>query len=275
MDIGRQQMRISIRNSDPGNRRKELLGLVLAAQSQLVEKALDREAEVIEPSTLIPAADSFPIRGKSAEDLTSLQLAEYKRLAGNIIFASSEQHYTLAISSAFFDEGVTTVSVELATVLAYSTTKSVVLVDANLHKPEIHEFFDFSAKPGLKQVLEHRQSLAESLRIADLPNLFILPSGGSFSNPSRLIESDEMVSLVEQLRERYDYVIFDCPAILGDVDASILCKLTDGVALVVRANATPYDEVVKAEGRLERASIIGVILNAVNSNGSKASDWFK
>ena len=137
-----------------------------------------------------PGTDTYPERiGGIAET------GQYERLISQMLFSGPDQHYMLAVTSAASGEGVTTTAVELGIALAQSTTKTVAIVDANLHRPALHTAFSAALQPGLRELIGEISShnwepgFAQSadwvkgfLR-TNLPNLWVLPERLSRGQP--------------------------------------------------------------------------------------------
>ena len=100
-------------------------------------------------------------------------------------------------------------------------------------------------------------------------NLHVLPVRATPPNPSELLASDRMRSLVEELARSWDQVIFDMPPTLALPDAKTLSELTDGLVFVVRANHTPREDVAAALDILDRRRVLGIVLNGVASESKR------
>ncbi|HTX68670.1 MAG TPA: CpsD/CapB family tyrosine-protein kinase [Thermoleophilia bacterium] len=221
---------------------------------------------------------------------------EYDRLIAWLLVAGEGGPFVLAVTSSVSGEGVSTVCADLAMSLARSTSKKIVLVDANLKAPRLHELFGLSSSPGLHEYVvgnEDRQQDAPGrgstgrgepssgedpavqgraarrvlapldLHSTGLPNLAVVPGGAATSEHGRLTTSGALKTALQRLRKRCGYVIIDCPPVLSAAETPWLCRLADGVAIVVRAGVTPRDEVKRAQRSLEDAPVIGVVLNGV------------
>lgn len=185
----------------------------------------------------------------------------YQPLVTQMLFAKPTGRYALAVTSALPGEGATTASVGVALALARRTGKGVLLVDANLRRPAVHRAFGLEPAAGLEQLILGNP-VGSPTRTA-LPNLRVLTGGTTSSNPARLLTSERLRRVVGSLRQMFDFLVFDCPPVLEDVDATQLCRLADGVALVVRAGVTPRDEVDRSHEALRAANVVGVVLNRV------------
>ena len=192
---------------------------------------------------------------------------QYRSLRGRIdSLASQRPMKTLAVTSANSGEGKSTCSVNLATVTAMSVGRSVLLIDCDLRRPKVHWTLGLQPQVGLAEVLLNQATIDEAIQKLEGVNLDVLPVRSVPSNPSELLASPEMRKLTEEVATRYDRVILDTPACLGLPDAKSVSELCDGLVMVVRAGATPREEVQAALDILDRRKVVGLVLN-----GSEAS----
>lgn len=207
-------------------------------------------------------------------DLEPDLLSQYSALASRILFSEGEHGFTIAVTSAQSGEGVTTTAVGVALALAQSTAKDILLVDANVRKPALHDLFSTTATPGLHEMLVGHGRLGWRLRnsappdpagfgmrATSIPNLWLLPSGAEMEQPTRLMTSDAVRACVHGLRSRFDYVVLDAPPVLSAVDAVSVCRQCDGVAVVIRTGLTPREDASRALALLQGAPVMGVVLN--------------
>jgi len=212
-------------------------------------------------------------------------LAEgYRSLRTNIQFAGGMQgNRVLAFVSAGAQEGKSTSAVNLAIALAQDG-KRVLLVDADLRKPTIHERLGLEQIPGLSEVILGAVSYLEAIRtVTDLmlgklgveqvinapgiDNLNILPSGKRPDNPAEFMNSPKLTELIDTVRKEYDIVIFDCPPILPVTDGVTLGSKVDGVVMVYQVGKVGRNALKRAKSLLENAhaSLIGIVLSNVSA----------
>jgi tyrosine-protein kinase Etk/Wzc len=201
-------------------------------------------------------------RGHLAESLRSLRT----KLT---YFKTQSNHQVLMISSSLPGEGKSFISVNLG--LSYSLINNkVVLVGGDLRKPTLHKMFNMSMKKGLSSYLNNSSKLDEVVYATEYDNLYILPSGAIPPNPSELLEGTRMTTLVEELKQKFDIVIFDTPPLGLVSDAEIIARHCDVHMFVVRYNYTPKEVV---ENVLEKAKATGlfrqfsVIFNGIKPKG--------
>ena len=180
--------------------------------------------------------------------------------------AAQRPIHTLAIVSALPGEGKTSAAINLAIVSEMHLDRRVLLVDCDLRKPKIHRTLGITPTAGLAEVLLGQAPLEQAIYKVTGPSfeggaLEVLPVHAMPPNPSELLSSAKMKSLIEELSRRYDMVILDTPAALSLPDAKTITELTDGAVLVVRADTTPETDVQTALDLIDRRRVLGVVLN--------------
>ncbi|MEH7073454.1 CpsD/CapB family tyrosine-protein kinase [Neobacillus drentensis] len=193
----------------------------------------------------------------------SLISEQYRTVRTNIHFASvGEGVQVILVASASPGEGKSMTTANLAVVYAQHG-KSVLIIDADLRKPTVHYTFRVDNSQGLSNVLIGEKTLNEAVISSDVDNLDILTSGPIPPNPSELLDSKRMKTLLEEARGLYDIILIDTPPILIVTDAKILANLCDGSILVVRSKCTEIEAAQKAIEALKAADgkILGTILN--------------
>ena len=192
----------------------------------------------------------------------------YRTLRTNIKFSSLDKPLnTIMVTSAVPQEGKTTNVVNLALTIAESG-KKVIIVDADLRVPLIHKVFNSDSKPGLTNVLVDNKKLSEVIKKADGidANLYYIPCGPIPPNPSELLGSDKMKTIIEELKQQADTIIFDTPPTIGFADSLVLANQLDGVVLLLSSGEVSRDAAKQAKSLLEKAKakILGVVLNKVD-----------
>jgi len=141
--------------------------------------------------------------------------------------------------------------------------RRVLIVDADLRKPRLHEVLQVSNRTGLVSYLTGNADLDSIISRTSVPQLFIIPAGPNPPNPSELLASDRMEELVRMARSRFDFVVIDTPPILPVTDAALVGKIVDGVTLCMRAGKVTRDEARSCLDRLQMSGIkvLGVVLN--------------
>jgi len=186
----------------------------------------------------------------------------YRAFRTSLLLASAKSPKVIVITSSFAREGKTTTSVNLATVLA-QMGKPVLLIDADLRRPRLQKVFPGKMNLGLVNYLAANIPLEDTIQPTPVPNLSVVLSGPIPPNPSELLASDRMKHLLQELREKYAYVIFDSPPVLAVTDAIVLAANADGVVLTVHGGQTPRELVQRSAERLRLSNIpvLGALLN--------------
>lgn len=193
----------------------------------------------------------------------------FRALRTGLHFSSiSKKKQVLLITSTFPGEGKSTVSANLACILA-QTGARVVVVDCDLRRSTLHEKFGLDKEPGLTNHLAGDNTLEEAVRQTPIPNLYFIASGATPPNPAELFGSREMADLVARLRERYDTILIDAPPVLAVTDAPLLTALADVAMVLVEASRVPVKAARQMRETLESvgAPIAGIILNDKTGKG--------
>lgn len=194
----------------------------------------------------------------------------YRALRMNLEFTSLDKSLeSVVISSPETEVHKSMVAANLAIVMAQGGQR-VVLVDADLRRPNLHILFGLPQEPGVTTYMLGRD-VETTLHLAEtqIPDLLFLPSGALPPNPADILGSQKMHQLLEQLRNEADVVILDAPPVTVAVDASVLAAQTDGIVLVVRAGQTRRDHIDQAKEFLERfrVRILGAVLTDAKDQG--------
>ena len=166
-------------------------------------------------------------------------------------------------TSAYPEDGKTTVTVNLALMFALSDAK-VILIDADIRKGRVAKYFKRKSTPGLSDCLSGQNTLDEVIHQSHVnENLSYITCGTHSPKPYELLESNEMKELLAELRTRYDYVIIDTPPVLLISDALAITPITDGTVLVCRHNVSYVSDVTRALNTLQfaKANVLGIVVN--------------
>jgi capsular exopolysaccharide synthesis family protein len=162
-------------------------------------------------------------------------------------------------------EGKSLTSLNLALTLA-GTEERVLLIDADLRRPVLHELLHARAVPGLVDVMSNPALAAQAIRRVDGTRLSFLPCGTPIErSPADLLASAAMVQLIARLRPQYDRIVLDTPPAGAIADALVLSRLVDGVLVVARSGKVARGELLHVLDRLAHAGapLWGVVLNRV------------
>jgi polysaccharide biosynthesis transport protein len=168
------------------------------------------------------------------------------------------------VTSSRPGEGKTTIAMSLAVSAAFSGRK-VALVDADLRHPSVSRFFKLEQAKGLVDFLIGAATFESVLKFHDDLKLAVIPAGGKSLNPTDLLGSERMKSLVSHLKETFDYVVLDTPPVGPVVDPVIVANLADKTLFVVQWASTPREAVETCIQQVStRKRVAGVALNSVN-----------
>jgi protein-tyrosine kinase len=170
---------------------------------------------------------------------------------------------TLLIASANPGEGRSLIAANLAIALSQQIDGTVLLVDADLRKPSIHELFELDVEEGLSEYLRKKVALPDILVNPGIPRLVILPGGEPTNNSSELLSAPRMQSLVKEIKERYPdrFIIFDSPPLLTSADPLVLARYIDGIIIVVEAEKTKREDLTRIFELLKDRPVIGTVFN--------------
>lgn len=190
----------------------------------------------------------------------------YRALRTNIEFAAVDRPIdTLLVTSGVPGEGKTVTAANLAVVFAQAGRR-VLLVDADLRKPGVHEIFAITNERGFTDLLRSDDThLADVVRPTDQKNLNVLTAGPHPPNPAELLGSQRMRAILPSLVEAYDMVVFDSPPLEVFTDAAVLSASLDGTILVVESRRGRLAQIRAAREALSKASaqLMGVVLNGI------------
>jgi capsular exopolysaccharide synthesis family protein len=193
----------------------------------------------------------------------------YRAIRTSIQFAIMDRRgQVLLVTSPNAGDGKSTTAANLAVTMA-SAGKRVILVDADLRKPTLHQVFNLENRVGLTSALLSGNGTRSYIQPSGFDNLSVLASGPLPPNPSELLSSPRMRDLVEALRRETDMVVVDSPPALVVTDATLLSALADGTILVAESGHTRSAALRQAVDGLSRATdrLLGVVLNKMGRRG--------
>lgn len=167
---------------------------------------------------------------------------------------------SLAISSVMPSEGKSTVALHLAKAAA-AMGQRVLLVDADLRNPQIHNYLELSNEKGLTNLFSGESNPALIQRFPPEPNMYVIAAGSAFFDPTRLFSSKSMKRFADQVRAKFDLVIYDTPPLLGQSDAFLVADHADGLLLVTRPGKLKQPLLDRAMEQLRIADInvLGIV----------------
>jgi capsular exopolysaccharide synthesis family protein len=194
-------------------------------------------------------------------ELEQWTVEQYRKLAATLHHAQAQRDLKiLMVCSALSGDGKTLTATNLALTLSESYHRRVLLIDADLRRPSLHQVFELRNVDGLSECLtsetEHHLPVMRTS-----PYLDIVVAGAPDSDPMSGLTSGRMRRLLSDAADTYDWVIIDTPPVVLLPDANLLAAMADGAILVIGAGSTPHKLVMRAVEALGRERILGVVLN--------------
>lgn len=197
-----------------------------------------------------------------------------KTLLANIRFASVDNPIrTITMTSSIPNEGKSTVAINLAQAIATSG-KSVLLVETDMRRRSLADTLGVRSRGGLYAVLSEQMTIEQAVGTTGQKNFYFLDSEPHIPNPADIIASHRFAKLVKELKEKFQYVIFDAPPVGTFIDAAELATLTDGVLFVIRENFTKREEVVNAVEQLRKSDKVNIIGTVMNCCEVESSEYY-
>lgn len=248
-----------------------LAGLVLAGVFVFLRETFDdtiRAPDDVETKLGLPLMGLIPL-DESQQAMTAIQdskssLSEaYGSLVTNLRYSTPGGFpKVIAVTSAGQGEGKSTTAFAISTNLA-RIGKNVLLIDADLRRPTLHNTIGDGKRGGLTDVLVGQASLAEVLVPSDQPNLTYMTALPIPPDPSVLLAGDQLERIIDEAASRFDVVVLDAPPLLGLSDAASIATLVDGVLFLVDASSFHRGAIKSALRRLAlvKANVLGVVLS--------------
>lgn len=189
----------------------------------------------------------------------------YRTIRTNVLsMAHKRDMKTIAVVSPMQQEGKSMTSANLAAALG-QTDKRVLVLSVDIRKPRVHEFFGVANDQGLSEILQGEIQLLEAIVKSEVGNVWVLPGGHVPARPAELLQSPAMAQVLVGVREAFDFVILDCPPVLGLADCLAVLPLVDAVLLVVQAGQTRVGAILETCDQLERlgAAVDAAVMNDV------------
>jgi protein-tyrosine kinase len=192
-------------------------------------------------------------------------MEEFRTLRSRL-YQAREKHplSKVLVTSPLPKEGKSFVTANLGQVLVQQQGRRVLLVDADLRNPHLHLALGAESGPGLSDYLRSEIDEFSIIQRGPMENLFLIPAGSRNENPAELVANGRMNTLLNRLQPLFDWIIVDSPPAAAVSDAALLANYCDGVLMVVRSNATPFDIAQRARQEFGD-NLIGVVLNGIDT----------
>lgn len=219
------------------------------------------------------------------ENPKSPEAEMFRNLRTNIQFMNADsEKKVMLITSTIPGEGKSYVSANLATAFA-QIDKKVLIIDTDMRKGRQYSLFNLRPRPGLSNFLSgvvdqdfigEKENIENYIQKTDVENLYLIAAGSVPPNPSELLVSNKMETIIDNLIDKFDIIIFDAPPCLIVADALIVARLVDFNILVSAQNITKLEELNKAKIAIENVGgkVAGVILNKVQTTTKRYEDSY-
>jgi capsular exopolysaccharide synthesis family protein len=229
-------------------------------------EALERAEKEYQKVDAGPAFDSaeqhiLPTPKKSQAQIASCRVVDLKTKL--MTHYAAEAIKTIMVTGTAHGSGASTIAISLATALAKDSRRKVLLVDANLRTPGLHDVFKIEFTDGVYDLLNKENGHSLKFRKVGPGELFVLPSGVNRAMGNGYFESPRFDKFMQSARKSFDYVILDSAPIGSFPDSQAICARVDGVILVIESGKTRSQVALRAKKELEDAGgrVLGVILN--------------
>ena len=250
-----------------------LLGLSLAFFFEYLDSHIKTPEEIktqlaLPYLGLIPAIDTKELTGPPLiNHVVPQQFGEaFRSIRTNVLFSSADVGpKSLVVTSTAPGEGKTLVASNLALALA-AAGQRVLLVDADMRRPKVHELFKLKLEPGLSNVLVGNSKASDAVRKTSTENLWVLAAGKNPPNPAEMLGSKRFKEFLSSLGQHFEWVILDTPPVMAVTDAAVVAHSASGVVFVIGCEMTSSSTAKSALEQLDaaKAKYVGAILNKVD-----------
>jgi protein-tyrosine kinase len=197
-------------------------------------------------------------------DPQSVEAELFKILRTNLLFPSTGQPpKSILVTSAMPSEGKSFIAANLAISIAQGVDEHVLLIDADVRRPSVHQFFGLGQTGGLCDYLRTGTDVSKHFIKTPIEKLTILPAGSPTTNPAELLTTQKMKALLGEVSRRYEdrFIIIDSAPSSLAAETSAMTNYVDGFIVVVRAGKTPRKAITEVIEQLGKEKVLGIILN--------------
>lgn len=264
------------------------------------QRSVTVDALPLDPVELVPdTQEAFESNGDLELVLQNLPQREWTPDLKRMLFMDRTRHYgtgmeefrtlrsrlyrlrektptlqAIMVASALPAEGKTFVSANLAQALVRQHGRRVLLIDADVRKPHMHDTLGTYGSPGLIDYLAGDVEKEAILQRSPLENLFFIPGGTPASNTSELIGNGRFASLIAEFKSVFHWIVVDSSPVIPVTDATLVAPVCDGVLLVVQADGTPVELAQRARQEFKSVPVLGVVLNRSQEQPAKSSYYY-
>ena len=234
------------------------LGCAILGHIPVIDKKVQALAKA--GSSLQPVLTTYHQPGSSVSEA-------YRAVRTAVLFRMrTHDGRVLQITSPSPGDGKSTTCANLALAIAL-TGKKVLIIDADLRRPQMHRLFGTDASVGLSSLILGNAEPSDAVQATEVDNLFVLPAGPRVKNPAELLSAPCLANLLETLKAKFDYILVDSPPLLAVTDPSILVSLVDHVLMALRITKDGRQSAPMAYEILRQlhADVLGIVVNGVDS----------
>jgi capsular exopolysaccharide synthesis family protein len=258
-----------------------IIGLIMGVGLAFFIEYLDTSVKTIDE---VERAFQAPVLGVIPQNVGYLvdegpespHAEAYRVLRTNILFSRKDEKLnTIVVVSAGAGEGKSMTTVNLATVFAQAGQR-VLVVDSDLRRPTLHKALHVGNNLGLTNYLLKQNKLEEIIQPTGVAMLDFMASGKLPSTSMSILGSAQMKEMVAELKQRYDFIFFDSPPVLGVSDASVLASEVDMVIQVIQYRRYPQPMSIRAKQLIEKVggNLIGILLNNINMSQDESYYYY-
>ena len=204
---------------------------------------------------------------------------EYRKLKSIVVKLTKSDQFKnmLMVTSSIGNEGKTVSAINLAMSLAQEYDHTVMLIDADLRKPSVHQYLGIEKKAGLTECLMDGMEIKDVLIKTGIGRLSVLQAGRVVRNPAEIFSSQKFRNFFLEIKNRYPdrYIIIDTPPVLPFAEPRSLCPIVDGVLLVVKEGAVTLNSITETMECLKGTEMLGVIYNNATQDQLKDCRYFR
>lgn len=246
-------------------------GLPLRALHEASPVSLEGWIAECPPAPWTPDPQSVLFRGPARR----LGMEEFRTLRTRLLqMRERSPLQTILVTSVLPGEGKTFVAANLAEVFVQQRGRRVLLIDGDLRLSRLHAMLGAAPAPGLSEFLRGDAEASSIIQRGTPENLFFIPGGRAASNPTELLGSGRLKSLLHRLAPLFDWIVVDSPPCVPLSDASLIADICDGVLMVVRSGKTPFDVAQKGSQQFREKRLLGVVLNQVAPQSAYSAYYY-
>jgi len=201
-------------------------------------------------------------------DKESPSATEFRRIYARLTSNRAEKRLqTILVTSAMLGEGKSVISSLLSITAALLRREKVALIDLDLRRGRVQEYFAFSDGPGVADVLAGKSNIKAVSRTTAIPNLSIITAGKVDGSPIDIFDHSDIPAFLQELKFYFDTIIIDSPPLIPVSDPMMIADQVDGVLVVIKSGVTPREVVSRAINLLDNSGVnlLGIIINDLES----------